>query len=181
MAKERTPDRRDGLAEPPIDVQITVVPRRDGSALGDRIRDASVSKRARALVVLALVVAAGVAIAAAALPGHRGAAPPLAATPAPVGGPAGVAAMYGYGYPFRCLTVTVDATDPAFARADFDQGSYCSRFSGWVTAVFHRVRGGWRMVVDAGEYWCPAGAIPRAVQLQLGICGRTGRRARPAN
>ncbi len=176
MAKERTPDRPDGLAEAPIDVQITVVPRRDGRARRRRIRGGPIGTRTRALALAALAAAVGAAVAATALPGHRGLAHPVAA-PAPAGGPAGVAATYGYGYPFRCLTVTVDANHPAFARADFDQRSYCARFYGYVTAVFHRVGRSWREVHDASEYWCPVGAIPRAVQSELGICGHRSRRA----
>jgi hypothetical protein len=183
MANERTPDHRDGPAEPPFDVQITVVPRRDGPAPWERVRDQRIMRPARTLVAVALL-AAIVTLAALAIgvrPRHRPGAPTGVDAAARLDRAEGVAATYGYGYPFRCLSITIDAHHPTFARAVFHHGGPCAPYNGYLTAVFHRTGGAWRVVQDAGAYWCPAGSIPRAVQAELGICGWTGRAAARRN
>ena len=83
-------------------------------------------------------------------------------------GPAGVAAAYGY--PLRCVSVTIAQTNHAYARADFDHRSPCGRYDGYATAVFHRVDGSWRPVIDALGYSCPVADVPRPVQAELGVC-----------
>lgn len=80
----------------------------------------------------------------------------------------GVAAAYGY--PSRCLRVTIASSDHAFARADFDHGSLCGRYTGDPTAIFHVVDGAWRPVLEAVSYPCPAESIPSAVQRELDVC-----------
>ena len=84
------------------------------------------------------------------------------------GGPRGVAAAYGY--PSRCLRVTIASSDHAFARADFNHGDLCGRYAGDPTAIFHVVDGAWRPVLEAVTYPCPAAGIPAAVQRELGVC-----------
>jgi hypothetical protein len=83
-------------------------------------------------------------------------------------GAAGVAAAYGY--PPRCLSVTIAAADPAYARADYNRVSACGRYDGTVTAIFHRVDGEWRAVLDATGYSCPIPSLPRAVLSELDVC-----------
>jgi hypothetical protein len=83
-------------------------------------------------------------------------------------GAAGVAAAYGY--PPRCLSVTIAAADPAYARADYNRVSACGRYDGTVTAIFHRVDGEWRPVLDATGYSCPIASLPRAVINELDVC-----------
>lgn len=80
-------------------------------------------------------------------------------------GAAGVAAAYGH--PRRCLTITVLFP---YARADFDRRNMCGRYAGDSTAIFRRVDGAWRTVLDAVLYTCPAAGVPRSVQAALGIC-----------
>lgn len=80
-------------------------------------------------------------------------------------GPAGVAAAYGY--PERCLSVTILA---AYARADFDHDRACGRYSGDTVAILHRLDGAWHLILDASAYSCPLTAIPLAVQGALGVC-----------
>ena len=83
-------------------------------------------------------------------------------------GAAGVAAAYGY--PSRCLSVTIAPADPSYARADYNRVSACGRYDGTVTAVFHRVDGEWRPVLDATGYSCPIASLPRAVMSELDVC-----------
>lgn len=83
-------------------------------------------------------------------------------------GAAGVAAAYGY--PLRCLSVTILATDRSYARADFNRVNACGRYTGYPTAIFHRVGGAWRTALDAVGYACPVHSLPVAVQTELGVC-----------
>src|SRR5262249_36537740 len=83
-------------------------------------------------------------------------------------GPAGLAAAYGY--PLRCLSVTIAPTNPAYARADFDHRGPCGRYDGYATAIFSRIDGAWLPVLDATSYSCPVATLPTAVQKALGVC-----------
>ena len=83
-------------------------------------------------------------------------------------GPAGVAAAYGY--PLRCLTVTIAPGNRSYARADYNRVSACGRYDGTVTAIFHRLAGEWRPVLDATGYSCPIAVLPRAVATELDVC-----------
>jgi hypothetical protein len=96
-------------------------------------------------------------------------------------GAAGVAAAYGY--PLRCLSVTILAGDPAYARADFNHLRPCGRYTGYPTAIFHYQSGAWRSVLDAVSYSCPVGSLPAVVQTELGVCQPTGspHRRRPTS
>jgi hypothetical protein len=75
-----------------------------------------------------------------------------------------------YGYPARCLAVTVDPSDRAYARADFDRRRECGRWHGYTTAIFHRLDGRWREVLDTSNYSCPVSSLPKVVQEQLAVC-----------
>lgn len=92
------------------------------------------------------------------LAGHR----PRATTAATVAA--------AYRYPSHCLSVTIATGDPAYARAWLDRASPCWRYGAYVTAVFHRVGGFWRQVLDASVYACPVRWLPRVVQRQLSVC-----------
>jgi hypothetical protein len=83
-------------------------------------------------------------------------------------GPAGVAAAYGY--PLRCLRVTIVAADDNYARADFNHLSPCGRYTWYPTAIFHYDSGAWRPVLDAAAYSCPVHSLPAAVQTELEVC-----------
>ena len=95
-------------------------------------------------------------------PGARGTALPSER------GPLGVAAAYGY--PLRCLTITIAGSDPTYARADFDRTTPCGRYDGYATAIFHRVERRWRPVLNALSYTCPVASLPGPVQAELGVC-----------
>lgn len=140
---------------------------RDGRGLRERLAERA-PNRARLASVLALlvvVVVAGIAVMSSS--GRRDV-PRRASAGAGRIGPAGVAAAYGY--PPRCLSVTISAIDRAFARADFNHGSLCGQYAGDATAIFHRVDRVWRPVLDAVSYQCPLATVPPAVQSELGIC-----------
>lgn len=158
-------------------VEITVRPDPGARTLPERV--AAIRKLAcwRAILATALLVAI-LATAAALLGeshGGRRGPNPLARR----SGPAGVAAAYGY--PLRCLSITIFVIDRSFARADFNHMSPCGRFTGYSTAIFHRVGGAWRPVLDAVSYICPVASLPIAVQIQLGVCPQPSRRPNPLN
>jgi hypothetical protein len=83
-------------------------------------------------------------------------------------GPLGVAAAYGY--PLRCLSITIAPGHRSYARADYNRVSACGRYDGTVTAIFHRVDGEWRPVLDATGYACPIASLSRAVAAELDVC-----------
>jgi hypothetical protein len=83
-------------------------------------------------------------------------------------GPAGVAAAYRH--PLRCLSISFATGDRDFARADFDRASPCGRYDGYATAIFQRVDGRWRSVLDSVSYACPVSTLPAAVQKSLAVC-----------
>jgi hypothetical protein len=84
------------------------------------------------------------------------------------GGPAGVAAAYGF--PLRCLRVTILTPGDSYARADFNHASHCGLYAWDPTAIFHWVTGSWRTVLNADQYHCPVGTLPAVVQTRLDVC-----------
>jgi hypothetical protein len=149
-----------GVQEPPTEVLITVL--WDARTLRERIPWLD---RPRAGAALALLLAASAASALIALGPPGGGDGPAGSR---TGGPAGVAAAYGY--PLRCLSITISASDPAFARADPDRASPCGRYDGSMTAIFRRVHGAWRPVLDTSSYRCPVESVPPVAQGQLAVC-----------
>lgn len=98
-----------------------------------------------AIVVLALVVA--ILATAVTLPGEgAGDGVRLPAATARQAGPAGVAAAYGH--PLRCLRIMILAAGERYASAVFSHTSQCRRFTGHSTAIFLRVMGSWRPVIE---------------------------------
>jgi hypothetical protein len=166
---------RVGWYDPPSEVRITVLQEPGDRSLFARLRVRSPKpQRRRPYVVAVLVVVAAVAaIAATISSGPAG----RSRSRAREGVATGVAAAYGY--PARCLSVTISSVDPAFARADFNHASPCGRYAGYPTAIFHVVQGSWRPVVVAVSYPCPAKGIPAAVQAQLAVCPGATRSGRP--
>jgi hypothetical protein len=153
MGDDGAPDRH---PDPPPSVEITIV-------AGARARSAWMLRRAHApaLAVLGAAIGALVALGTGAAPHARvGGRDP---------GPVGVAAACGY--PPRCLTITMLAGDPTYARADFNRGAACGRFDGYVTAIFvYRDGRAWRPALEATTYSCPVASLPRLVQAKLSVC-----------
>jgi hypothetical protein len=170
MGREPPSDHWHELGEQPSEVRITVFsdsevrePRKWLQRLGGiRIPTGVPGFR---LVVVVLAIAAMLAIVA-----YVGgsSAPRSAGGRASEPGARGVAAAYGY--PSPCLSVTLSAIDRAFARADFDHASQCGRYTGYPTAIFHRIDREWQPVLEAVSYPCPVAGIPPGVQKELGVC-----------
>jgi hypothetical protein len=171
MGKERPADPRCEPGEPPSEVLITVFADSDGRRLRERLparHGIRVPMRARGLALVVVVIAAITATIAIVAAGGGSSAPRRADTRVREPGATGVAAAYGY--PHRCVSVTISTIDPAFARADFDHGSPCGRYTGYSTAIFHRVDHEWEPALEAVSYPCPVARIPHAVQRELGVC-----------
>ena len=83
-------------------------------------------------------------------------------------GPASVAAVYGD--PLGCLRVTIAPADPSYARVVYNRVSACRRNDGTITAIYHRVDGDWRPVLDAKAYACPIASRSRALASEPGVC-----------
>ncbi len=174
----RAPDDFDGLTGRPRLVEVTLLT--EPGARGRLQR--SVGTCARVIVATALVAAMGVLVIGTLAGGrHRAARAEAAASvgqhnsraPAELpgardSGPAGVAAAYGF--PLRCLSVTIAPANHSYARADFNRASLCGRYDGDVTAVFRRLDHIWRPVLDTTSYSCPVASLSSAVQSELDIC-----------
>lgn len=179
MARHRKPDRGDRPAGGQSDarlsqVRVTVVPDAapDGHAIRKRFAPDRVGTSARLIAGLAVALAAvGVVVMGARQSERAGTPHAVRVTQSSSAGRAGVAVAYQY--PFRCLSVTISAIDPSYARAELDRASPCWRYGAYSIAVFHRVHGAWRTVLDTTSYSCPVPSVPSAVQTQLGICPRT--------
>jgi hypothetical protein len=168
MAKHQTPDDWVGLEASPGAVQITLLPDPHDRMPHERLVGIQGIPCRRATVAIVLAAAAmGVAVVGALVGGRDGAARRNTAR-AELVGPAGVAAAYGY--PLRCLSVTIAPNKHPYARADFDHRSPCGRYGGYVTAIFYRIDGAWLSVLDATSYSCPVATLPAAVQTELGVC-----------
>ncbi len=152
MANQRTPDVSGRLAVEPSQVQIsiTVAPGR-GARIRRRFSGRGPLVGVRAVGGLLIAIAA-LGAAAGALEGARGSSRDRA-SPANHAAAAGVAAAYGY--PLRCLTVTISAGYPAYAAAHVDRGRGCARYHGYVNASFHRIDGSWRLLLDEGQLFVP--------------------------
>lgn len=171
---------REGWSDSPSEVRITVLQEPGDRGLWNRLRArraAGPPRRAYGMWVAAAAVSAAAVIVATTSFGGGAAKSHRLAAGADEGGPPGVAAAYGY--PTRCLSVTIASTDHAFARADFNHASPCGRYAGYPTAIFHVVQGSWRPVLEAVSYPCPATGIPPAVQRELSVCPETARSRGP--
>ncbi|HTX07266.1 MAG TPA: hypothetical protein VME22_01580 [Solirubrobacteraceae bacterium] len=152
----------------PVLVRVTVEPGPRRGVAFRQIRRLGRVAPVAAVVAVALFAAAVVGVVAtqvtATAPPRPGAQAAQASNP----GPVGVAAAYRY--PRACLSVTIAAADPAYAAVRLNRASPCWRYGVYVTAIFHRVAGVWRMVLDTAGARCPMTSLPPAVRAQLGLC-----------
>jgi len=179
VGKNEAPNRSSESSDLPevILVEIRVLGDPDARTFRERIVAIQKVTRWPAIVALVLLVAI-LAMAGTLLGGPDGARHVVSAM-ARERGPAGVAAACGY--PLRCLSITILATDQTYARADFNHLRPCGRFTGYSTAIFHRVMGAWRPVLDAAGYVCPVGSLPVNVQTELGVCRQPTSQLHPLN
>jgi hypothetical protein len=143
-------EKRDQTAFPPAEVDITVIPGPRGGSLERRLPTVRVPAVACAIVA-AILALAGLGAAFALRGSGRASSPARDHRRAPAAGarlpgPAGVAAAYSY--PLACLSVTISPRDPAYATARLDRASPCWRFGDWGVAIFRRVEGAWRLVLQ---------------------------------
>jgi hypothetical protein len=149
-----------------IVVEVTV--RRSAEPRRSPLRIAGAGRAARRRGVAALTLVLTIAVVATVWLGNRDPRGRPVNAMARNRGETGVAAAYGY--PLRCLSVSILAADPTYARADFNHGRACGRYTGYPTAIFHYRSGMWRPVLDAVAYACPADSLPTVVQTELGVC-----------
>lgn len=169
MRAHEDPDHPDEASNRPqiVLVEITVLRDPDARTLREHVAGLKQITDWRAIVAVALLLVILGAAAGGLLPDGGAGRQPMNAL-VRENAPLGVAAAYGY--PLRCLTVTILASDRAYARADFNHLSPCGGFTGYPTAIFHYVSGAWRTVLKAIGYLCPVDALPAAVQAELGVC-----------
>ena len=151
---------------------VTVAPR---EPVRSRLANPPRGARPRRLwaVVLAALAVLGASLAAVLVgSSSRTGAPPAAAatrpaSPAaairPATPPEATEIAAAYGYPLRCLQITIAAADPAYARAHLDRTSAggCGRDRGYLNASFHRVDGTWRLILDEGQLFVPNDLLAR--------------------
>jgi hypothetical protein len=155
-------------AQRPSQVEIVVLVHSHPPQRRERIRETSLRCHRVLTMMLVLVAAASGVLASAVILGETGHAHRPINPLAREAGAAGVAGAYGHH--LRCLSITIAPDDSAYARADFNRAVPCGRYAGYATAIFHRVRGVWRPVLDSLHYSCPAAGVPRALQADLGVC-----------
>ncbi len=170
MARRPRQDRGDSFPDPTSEPWFTVLEVRVQAGSGPPparrwIAAARGAARPRVRVGAGVAVTCLAVIAIGLASGDRTGAPVAQSRRA---GAEGVAAAYGY--PSWCLSVTIAAGHPAYARADFDRARPCGRYGGDPTAIFRRVDGAWRAVLDAVTYSCPVPSLPPAVQVDLDVC-----------
>jgi hypothetical protein len=154
--------------EPPSEVEVIVLPVPSDPADRGHTGGKAVLLNASAIIGLALVITAASAIVATVSLGGRGGAPRAGARePAEV--------VPSYRAMRRCSMVTISQSDPAYARLELGHTRPCWRHAVSVDAIFHRVDGTWRPVLDASSYSCPVTSLPAAVQADLAICVHTDR------
>jgi hypothetical protein len=168
MAGQRAPDDPGAASEPPILVQVTVEPRAR-RATRRYIGLRGLLRPTVALLAAALLAGAILSDLPTRAPKRVEPSRKLPATQASAPGPVGVAAAYRY--PRACLSVTIAPADPAYAAVRLNRASPCWRYGAYVTAVFHRVAGAWRMALETSGARCAAASIPAVVRAQLGLCG----------
>ena len=173
MGRRSFPDDAGGYPDLPDLIAVEIRTVSEPGAVPPRVRRRGLRRTPVWGALAALAAVTAVVATALALTGSTAHQRPATNAAARAAGPAGVAAAYGY--PLACLSITILA-NRSYARADFNHGSACGRFTGYSTAIFHRAMGAWRRALDAVSYTCPVATIPVAVQTKLGVCLRPGTR-----
>jgi hypothetical protein len=175
VAKEKTPEHSVApLDTTLVTATVTVLPPARGRPLRERLAAIGVPHGVRIALAVALVLAALGAIIAT-VPQSSQTSRPAGSRRAQAHGAerAAIAAAFGYPYPLRCLTITISASNPDYARADADRTNGCGRYHGYLDASFHRVDGAWRLVIDEGQLFVPNSLLTPCRAGRAG-CVRTG-------
>ncbi len=178
IGKNEVSDRSSEPSDLPEVILMEITALANPGARNLRERIAAIQKVARWPAVVALALLVAFLATAVTLAGDRDRGRRVLSATARESGPEGVAAAYGY--PLRCLSITIVGTGQRYARADFNHMSPCGRFTGYSTAIFLRVMGAWRPVLEAVDYACPVTSLPVDAQTELGVCPQpSGRTRRP--
>jgi hypothetical protein len=155
------------LADPPRDVQVTII-----RAPRGRAARAGIGLPARAVVTVVLLVAAVAAVISSTSqmrgrPARAGVRAPLATSA--VGRPPATAAVYRF--PLGCLGASLSAGAVASAAG---RAGPCWRYGVFLTAVLRQSHGVWRLGLEAVSRTCPRISLPALVRAQLVACQRQG-------
>jgi hypothetical protein len=165
--------RRSNRLQGVVVVSITVTsptPVR-GASFRRRLASVHVRHTVRALVAVAIVLA-GLGIALALPDSQNSRAAGARRARLSDADRTAIAEALGYPYPLRCLTITIDDSSPAYARANVDRTSGCGRYHGYLNASLHRVDGAWRLVLDEGQLF-----VPNSLAAPHGTASRRGPQA----
>jgi hypothetical protein len=81
----------------------------------------------------------------------------------------------------RCLTVSVAASNRAYATVAYDNGpGSCVRYAFNGANILRDSGGRWSSVFAASTYTCPVAHVPQSVQRDLGVCPPVGPPTSPA-
>jgi hypothetical protein len=171
MDQSRAPDGSGPLADPPWDVQVTVIHGPRANAPQAQISSAATPPGLRVLLVLViLIAAAGAAYVSGIGGGHVRA--PFAAPAADPRSSRPSAVATPFRYPLGCLGASISGRDRVPALRPLKRASSCWRYGIYVTAILHQVHGVWRLALEAVSPSCPVVTLPAAVRAQLAICVR---------
>lgn len=132
MGSKQLPEPSSEIADVRVQaIAITVVPAVHGHSLRRRLARVKVRHRARVVLSVAFALAAlGTLIATTWPSGSASRRGSAGVHRARAGEKAAIAAAFDYPYPLRCLTITVSASDPDFARAFVDRTKGCGEYHG---------------------------------------------------
>lgn len=168
MEQPQSPDGSSRFADPPRDVQVTIIRGPDRRAG----RGGLLALPPRAVIALVLLLAAVAAVLSTTRGGRanpaQGAVTGQAGMHGAVGPPA-IAAVYRY--PLGCLGASLSGGAGAPASS-VDRAGPCWRYGVFLTAILHRVHRGWQLGLEVVSARCPRLSLPAALRLQLVSCRR---------
>jgi hypothetical protein len=168
VARGRTPERRDRLVDRPSDVRVTVIVvgrndrrRRTRRDLGNCSRTRGVTRCLAGLAAVAVLAGAAVGeLADSGITPRHGR--PAAARI--------LAEAAAYRFPLGCLGATLSRRSSS--RASNATALPCWHYGVYVTAVFRRVYGVWRLMLAARSDSCPSVPLPAAIRALLVACSK---------
>jgi hypothetical protein len=169
MARDRPPER-DSPGDPPRDAEVTVQWDAD---------PARHSRRGTAVVAVAVILGVAAVLYGGVLQRYRRAPPPPAAFirsptigPDVLIGPDALAAAFREA--LRCHTLTYAASDPEYFRAQPARTGACRQYGAASAVIYRQVNREFRLVLDTADYVCPVRGLPPEVQVELGLCPKSG-------
>jgi hypothetical protein len=158
MASKRSPRPAEVTV---ISITVMEPPPGRGGRLRERLARITLRHRALTVVAIALALAIAASVAAAVRSGETTRAAGAPSAHVSRGERAAIGGALGYPYPLRCVTITISASNPDYARADVESTNGCGRYRGYVNTSLHRVDGEWRLVLDEGQLFVPNALLRR--------------------